>query len=86
MDPENVPPFGEIVGVATVSAKVTLRVNTVDLVIPPPVDVNVTGYIPAGVAPLVFIVSIVEQVGVQDVEENDAVAPEGSPETLNETP
>jgi len=42
----------------------------------------VIGYVPAGVDPTVPIVSTVEQAGVQDVDEKDAVAPEGSPETL----
>jgi len=38
-----VPPFGVIVGVATVNAKATLRVNVVDFFKPPPVAVIVTG-------------------------------------------
>jgi hypothetical protein len=37
------------------------------------------------VAPLVFIVNTVEQVGVQDGDEKEAVAPEGSPETEKDT-
>ena len=36
--------------------------------------------------PLVFIVNTVEQVGLQEAEEKDAVAPEGNPEILKETP
>jgi hypothetical protein len=40
---ENTPPFGVIVGVATVSANVTLRVNAVDLFTPPPVAATVIG-------------------------------------------
>ena len=63
----------------------TLSVKAVVLLTPPPVDVTVIGKLPAGVDPLVLIVNTVEQVGLQEVEENDSVAPEGSPETLNET-
>jgi hypothetical protein len=33
----------------------------------------------------VVILRTVEQVGLQEVDENDPVAPEGRPETLNET-
>ena len=40
---ENVPPFGVMVGVATVNANVTVRVKTVDLFTPPPADVTVIG-------------------------------------------
>jgi len=36
--------------------------------------------LPAGVDPLVAIVRTVEQEGLQDLEEKEAVAPEGSPE------
>ena len=38
-----------------------------------------------GVDPLVLTVNNEEQVGLQEVEEKDPVAPEGSPETLKET-
>jgi hypothetical protein len=34
---------------------------------------------------VVVIVSTVEQVGLQEEEENELVAPEGRPETLKET-
>jgi hypothetical protein len=40
--------------------------------------------LPAGVDPVVLIVNIVEQFGVQDAEEKDGAAPVGSPETLKE--
>jgi hypothetical protein len=40
---EKVPPFGVIVGVATVSANVTVRVKTVECFMPPPADVTVIG-------------------------------------------
>ena len=79
------PPFGVMIGVATVSASVMLREKTVDLFTPPPIAVMVIVYVPAGVDPTVPIVSTVEQAGVKDVGEKDAVAPEGSPETLKES-
>jgi hypothetical protein len=41
--------------------------------------------LPAGVDPLVLTVSVGEHVGVQETEEKAAVAPEGKPETVNET-
>jgi hypothetical protein len=69
----------ETTGVLTVS------VNAVVLVKPPPADVTVIGKLPAGVDPLVLMVSVEEQVGLQEAEEKDLVAPEGSPETLKET-
>jgi hypothetical protein len=40
--------------------------------------------LPAGVDPLVIRVSIVEQDGVQDPDENEADVPEGRPEKLKE--
>jgi hypothetical protein len=64
---------------------VTLSVNAVVLVTPPPVDVTVIGKLPAGVDPLVFTVNTVEQVGPQEAVEKDPVAPEGSPETEKAT-
>ena len=70
-----------IVGVATVSANVTLSVKTVDFFKPPPIDVTVIGKLPAGVDGVVLMVSIVEQFKMQEVEEKEAVAPEGNPET-----
>ena len=79
--------MGVIVGVATISATlaVTLSARAVVLVTPPPVDVTVIGKLPVGVDPLVLIVNTVEQVGLQEAEEKDPVAPEGSPETPKET-
>jgi hypothetical protein len=74
-----------IVGVATTSetGTVTLRMNAVVRVIPPPLDVTVIGKFPAGVDPLVVIVSTLEQVGLQEEEEEkDPTDPEGRPETL----
>ena len=80
------PPLGVIVGVATVetTAALTPRVKAVVFVTPPPVAVTLTEKLPAGVDPLVAIVRAVEQEGLQDVEEKEAVAPEGSPEAASE--
>jgi hypothetical protein len=82
------PPFGVIVGVATVDTTVgavTVSVNPVVLVMPPPVALMVTEKLPTGVDPPVAIVRTVEQVGLHEVDEKEPVAPEGRPETLNET-
>jgi len=83
--PEKFPPLGVIVGVVTVNASVTLRVNAVDLVTPPPVEVTVIGKSPTRVKAVVLMFTTVEHVGLQEAEENEAVVPVGSPETLNET-
>lgn len=77
-----------IVGVATVDTTVgaaTVRVKAVVLVMPPPVALTVTEKLPVGVDPLVVILRTAEQVGVQEAEEKEPVAPEGRPETLNDT-
>ena len=81
------PPFGVMVGVATVETTValTVRVKAVVFVTPLPVDVIVIGKLPVDVDPLVLMVSVEEQVGLQEAAEKDPVAPEGSPETVNET-
>jgi hypothetical protein len=71
-------------GVATVG-KLTARLNVEVLVTPPPAAVIVMLELPAGVELLVLMVSVEEQVGLQLVEEKEAVAPEGSPETEKET-
>ena len=81
------PPLGVIVGVATVETAVgadTVNVKAVLLMMPPPVALTVTEKLPVGVDPLLAIFNTVEQVGVQEVEENDPVAPAGSPETLKD--
>jgi len=80
-EPEKFPPFVIIFGIATVNAKVTLRVKAVVLVTPPLVEVMVTGKLPAGVDPLVPIFITVEHAGVQEADEKDPVAPEGRPYT-----
>jgi hypothetical protein len=84
IESEKLPPLGVMVGVATVRASVTLRVKAVVLITPPPVDVTVIGKLPAGVAPVVLIVNTVEHAGVQEADEKDAVAPEGTPDVENE--
>ena len=83
-----VVPLGVIRGVATVETATgadTVNVKAVLLLIPPPIALTVTGKFPVGVDPVVLILSIVEQAGVQEVEENEPVAPVGRPVTLNET-
>ena len=52
---------------------------------PPPDAVTVMVEVPPGVEPLVAIVSVEEQLGLQLFGEKEAVAPEGSPEAENET-
>src|SRR5690349_23888120 len=85
---EKLPPLGVIVGMATVETAVgaaTLNVKPVLLEMPPPVALTVTEKFPVGVDPVVVILRTVEQVGVQEVDENEPVAPEGRPEMLKET-
>jgi len=65
--------------VATVG-KLTVKLNVAVLLTPPPVAVTVMLELPAGVELLVLIVKVEEQLGLQLVEENEAVAPVGSPE------
>ena len=74
------PPLGLIVGVATVG-RFTVRLNEVVRVTPPLVAADtVMADVPAGVEPLVLIVNVEEQVGLQLEEEKEAVAPPGNPE------
>jgi hypothetical protein len=68
-----------IAGVATVG-KLTVKLNIVVLVAPPPVAVTVMLEFPAGVELLVLMVRVEEQAGLQLVEEKEAVAPVGKPE------
>ena len=86
-EPEKVPPLGVTVGVATVEATVglTVRLKAVVFVTPPPADVTVIGKLPVDVDPVVLTVSVEEHVGLQEADEKDPVAPEGRPETVNET-
>jgi len=47
--------------------------------------VTVIGKVPVGVVPIVAIVSMLMQVGLQEARENVAVAPAGSPEAAKLT-
>jgi hypothetical protein len=80
-----VPPLGLINGVATVAGAVTLRVNAVVFVTPPPVAVTEIGKLPGGVEAVVLMLKTVEQLGLQEGNEKDVVAPAGTPEALKET-
>lgn len=80
IEPEKLPPLGLIVGVATVG-KLTVKLNEVVRVTPPPVAATAMVDVPAGVEPLVLIVNVEEQVGLQLAEEKEAVDPEGKPAT-----
>ena len=71
--------MGLIVGVATVG-KLTVKLNIVVLVTPPPVAVTVMLELPAGVELFVLIVIVEEQAGLQLAEEKEALAPVGKPE------
>src|SRR5690348_518584 len=81
------PPLGVIVGVATVDAigAVTVNMKVEVFVTPPPVALMVMEKFPVGVDPLVATLRTVEQDGLHEVDEKDAVAPEGSPEAENDT-
>ena len=86
-EPEKLPPLGVIVGVVTVEivvGAVILNVKLVLLVMPPAIAVIVIKKFPVGVDPLVAMLRTVEQVGVQDAEENDPLAPEGRPATVKD--
>ena len=48
---------------------VTVRLNEVTLVSPPPTPETVIGYVPAGVEVPVEIVNVVEQLGLQEFRE-----------------
>ena len=79
--------MGVIVGVATVETTIvlTVSVNAVVCVTPLPVAVTVMGKLPVDVDPLVLMVSVEEQVGLQEAAEKDPVAPAGRPAAVNET-
>jgi len=74
------PPLGLIVGVAAVGRLFTVKLKVVVLVTPPPVAVTVIGKVPAGVELVVLTVRVEEQVGLQEADEKEAVAPVGRPE------
>jgi hypothetical protein len=65
--------------------RLTVRLNVVVLVSPPPAAVTIMLELPAGVELFVLMVRVEEQVGLQLVEEKEAVAPVGKPEAENVT-
>jgi hypothetical protein len=69
--------------VATVGRSDTVRLNEVDRDTPPSLPVTFIGNVPLGVEPLVLIVRVDEQLGLQEILENAEVAPLGNPETEN---
>jgi hypothetical protein len=70
---------------ATAAGTLTVKLKETVLVSPPAAPVIVTVETPAGVAPLVLIVRVVEHVGLQEAEDREAVTPVGSPDTLKLT-
>ena len=75
-----------------VPTKFTVRLNCCGfttksnmVVLPKGDPVTVIGKVPVGVAPVVAIVSMLEQVGLQEPRENVGVAPAGSPEAAKLT-
>jgi hypothetical protein len=73
-----------MVGVAAVG-KFTVKLNDVIRVTPPPVADTVMVEVPAAAAPVVLMVIVEEQVGLQLADENEAVTPEGNPDAENVT-
>src|SRR5213080_4657166 len=67
------------------AAAVTVRVKVVVLCTPPPSPVTVMVEEPMGVEAEVVRVRVVEQVGVQEMAEKEAVAPLGRPAAEKET-
>lgn len=68
-----------------VSPASTVKLTESVLVNPPPVPLIVMVNVPVWALPVVEIVKVLEQVGVQDAGLNEAVAPLPSPETENVT-
>lgn len=58
----------------------TVSVKLVVLITVPAVPVTVMVYVPTGVEAVVAMVMVEEQVGLQEVGENEAVAPVGRPD------
>ncbi len=63
----------------------TVSVKVAVLLISELVPMTIIVYVPGGVAPVVVIVMVEGQVGVQLVGENVAVTPDGSPTADNDT-
>ena len=66
------------------STMLTVKLNVVVLVTPPPVAVTVMVELPAGVEAVVLTVNVEEQVGLQLSREKEAVAPVGRPAAEND--
>src|SRR5215471_17506038 len=81
------PPLGVIVGVVTVATvgRLTAKLNVVVLVNPPPDAVTVMVELPAAIELLALMVIVEEQVGLQLVDEKEALAPVGKPEARKVT-
>jgi hypothetical protein len=74
-----------MVGVAAVG-KLTVKLNVLVRVTPPPLADTVMVDVPAAVVPaVVLMVNVDEQVGLQLPGENEAVTPAGNPEAENVT-
>ena len=80
------PPLGVTVGVATVDTigALTVRVKVVVFVTPPALAPTVIVELPAGVDALVAMLRAEEQAGLQELAENEPVAPDGNPDTVND--
>ena len=63
----------------------TVNIKLVVLTTAPAVPVTTTVYVPTGVEAVVAMVMVEEQVGLQEVGTNEAVAPVGRPEAVKET-
>ena len=73
-----------VANVETTTGAATFKVKAVVLVTPSPIAVTVTGKLPTGVEPLVVMLRSVEQDGLHVVDEKEPLAPEGSPDTVND--
>jgi hypothetical protein len=76
--------LGVIVGVATVG-RPTARLKEVVLFMPAAAAVMMIVDVPAGVDGLVLMLRVVEHAGLHEADENEAIAPEGTPDTENNT-
>jgi hypothetical protein len=65
--------------------KLTVKLNVAVLETPPPDAVTVIVELPPGAEPLVLMVRVEEQPGLQLFGEKEAVTPEGNPEAENAT-
>jgi len=72
-----------MIGAVVSAGALTVKVNVEVLITDPAVAVTVIVEFPVGVVERVLIVRVEEQVGEQAVGENDPVAPDGRPDTVN---